>query len=256
MPLLAEPVELAQAARTDRGILAVANPLPPGWERGITFDAAGCSEPEVVDPCTVLDSAESRPDIVQFDAVLIRQNSACSTLSQLDHENRADDRLSATTEWALGHALAVGTGSVNPSFADATTVHAGAGVDLELDVLDAVSCLEQAIADTGFGARAMLHSSPRGATYLRRWNLIDDMGRSPAGHRWVISPGYPAADDTVTLWATGTVWAAVNAPVTLRNPDWRRNTDAAYRQREGLAAFDPCLNLASTFPVTTCSGGS
>lgn len=253
MPLLAEPVELAQAGRNDRGILALGTQLPAGWENGIIFNAVGCREPEIVDPCTVFDSPLAPTTQPRFDPVYIRQSASCSMLSQVtDLEDRASDRLISTTDYGLGLLLSGGVGD-NPSFADGTNVHASAVVIPWDAVVDAVSCLEQGVADVGFGGRAFLHAPPRAAAYLKRADLIDDLGRSPAGHQWIISAGYPVAAEVVTLWATGQIWSAIGSVETFNVPGWRQNTDQPFKQRLALAAFDPCLNLNATFPVPACT---
>jgi hypothetical protein len=241
-------------------------PLPPGWEDGgVAFRASGCSEPVVLSVCEVSDRTGVRPgDNGVFEPIFITASAACSLLSQIGTVNMASDRIEATSEWALGRALATGLGSNNPSFADATVVHAAT----DEDVVSAVSCLEQAAADLGFGAEIVMHAPPRAAAYLSASHLLDENFVSPAGHPWIISSGYPveaeSGDDTVvTLWATGTVWAGVNDVYILedgqtgRPPvNWRMNLDEAYAQRLGLAVFDPCLNLAASFVVPACIGGS
>lgn len=242
-------------------------PLPDGWEEGgIVFRTSGCSEPVILSACEVSDRTGTRPgENGLFEPVWITASAACSLLSQIGTVNMASDRLEATSEWALGRTLATGLGSTNPSFADATVVHAAT----DDDVVAAVSCLEQAAADFGFGAEIVMHAPPRAAAYLRDHFLMeDDVHTSPAGHPWIISSGYPvdseSGDDTVvTIWATGTVWAGVSDAYILRDgvtgrplPGWRMNLDEAFAQRVGLAAFDPCLNLAASFVVPACIGGS
>lgn len=243
--------------------------LPEGWENGITFRAIGCTEPQVIGTCEVADGTEVRPgDSPVFVPVFLRQTAACSLLSQIGTVDIARDRLESTSEWGLGRLLATGLGTDNPSFADAETVHTGGADDPSLEIVSAVSCLEQAVADFGFGAEAVLHAPFRAAAWLRSNHLIDGDGWSPAGMRWIISPGYPVGepengDQTINLWATGTVWADVSEPYTLldgtngRPPvNWQTNLDAAFRQRLGLAAFDPCLNLTASFVVPACIGDS
>lgn len=248
-----------------RGLLAIAEPLPEGWENGIAFLGIGCNEPVIRAACTVSDGSEVRPnDAAIFEPIFIQQTAACSTLSKIGSVDMATSRLEGTTEWALGRSLATGVGSANPALTDAELVHAG----VDDDVVSVVSCLEQGIADVGYGAEAYLHAPLRAAAWLRSADMVDDLGLSPAGFRWIFSAGYPVGDpsgddQTVTIWATGTVFASVGEAYDLidgqtgRVPSgWRYNTDAAYRQRLGLAAFDPCLNLSASFIVTACSGGS
>lgn len=256
MEILAERISLGNGARIRGGLLANAYPLPDGWENGISFLGTGCSEPEVSGPCTITDRTEVRPaDAVVFEPIFINQSSACSMLSKVGNVDIATNRLESTTEWALGRALATGAGA-SPALVDATSVSTGA------NFVEAISCLEQAAADLGFGAEVFLHAPLRAAAFLMDKSLIKDGSFSPSGFQWIFSPGYPAATDSVTIWATGSVFAGVSPAETLVDGvtgqppvGWRYNTAAAYSQRLGLAAFDPCLNLSATITVTACTGG-
>jgi hypothetical protein len=218
----------------------------------------GCSEPSITGVCEVIDRVEVRPnDASIFEPIYIDQSAACSMLSKVGVVDIATDRLEATTEWALGLALAEGTLTNNPSFADADNIASAE------DPVAAVSCLEQAVANLGFGAEVFLHAPFRAAAYLRTNHLLNDDWMSPAGLRWIISPGYPSGDELVTIWATGSIFASVTEAETLINPatgaapvGWRVNTASAFRQRLGMVAFDPCLNLSATFTVPLCTGGS
>lgn len=267
--LLSRDIEVFQGRRSRGGILENAYPLPDGWENGVTFRTVGCTAPELALPCAVLDSADVNPDMEVFEPIWIRQNAQCSTLSKIGSVDRATQRLEATTEYGLGRLLQAGAGSVNPILDDATSVHE---VDdptgnLPLQLVDVISCLEQAVADVGYGADVFLHAPPRVAAYVRAANLIDDDGYSPAGHPWIFSSGYQPTVDVAgdTLWinATGSIWADVTDSYTLedgitgRPPvGWRTNDDSAFRQRLGLAIFDSCLNLRATMTAPTCVGGS
>jgi hypothetical protein len=256
--LLHQNVRPLDARRLPGGLLSAALPLPPGWENGITFFGVGCAEPQIFGPCTVTDTTEVRPNGQNvFEPVFVQQTAACSRLGNIGTISIADNRLESTTEWAIGHVLATGEASNNPSFADAELVAA------QDDVVSAVSCLEQAVADVGFGADGFLHAPMRAAAYLRSNHLLDPITKlSPGGLTWVISPGYPGGtddggDSTVTIWATGLVFAGATDVYQLDGlPGWRQNLDDAYAQRVGLAAFDPCLNLSATFVVPACTGGS
>lgn len=258
MDILAERTSLGNGARIRGGLLANAYPLPDGWEHGITFLGTGCSEPELSGPCTITDRTEVRPGAANiFEPIFINQSSGCSMLSKVGNVDIATNRLESTTEWALGRALALGAGD-NPALADGTSISTGASF------IEAVSCLEQAAADVGFGAEVFLHAPLRAAAFLMEKSLVMDGLFSPSGFQWIFSPGYPTTSETeVTIWATGSVFAGVNAAETLVDGvtgqppvGWRQNTAAAYRQRLGLAAFDPCLNLSATITVNACTGGS
>lgn len=270
MSMLQTRVDLeGEVQRYPMGILSRAEDLPPDWENGILFRTTGCAEPEILGPCVVSDSTEVRPGDAEFDPVFVRQSAACSTISQVGTTDIARRRLEGTTEWALGQVLTTGVGSTNPSRMDAVEVHAidDLAGNRVLQMVDLVACLEQAAADTGYGATALLHAPPQAAPYLQAANLIDDFGLTPTGLRWVISPGYQSdagVDSTILwVWATGGLWAEVTAVEDLLNgssrgsiTNWRTNLDAAYAQRLGLAAFDPCVNLTATMAVPACNGES
>lgn len=213
-----------------------------------------------------MDTTAARPGAAAiFEPIWIRQSAACSTISQIGTIPISLNRLEGTTEYALGLALATGVGSDNPSFADATIVQVAEADIPVIAAISAVGCLEQAAANLGFGAEVVLHAPVGAAAWLTAGNLMID-GYSPAGHQWIISPGYPGGEvdgdnQVISIWATGTVWAGVSESYVLRDPatgmnpiGWQTNYDAAYAQRLGLAAFDPCLNLAATFQVPVCQG--
>jgi hypothetical protein len=267
--LLTERVRLGNGARIRGGILANAYPLPDGWEQGVSFFGTGCSEPQVIGACEVSDLTLIRPgDGNIFTPVYINQTAACSMLSKVGVVDIATNRLESTTEWAMGRVLATGLETDNPSFLDAENVSASDDIEnVGLSVVNAVSCLEQAAADVGFGAEVFLHAPMRAAAYLANAGVMSESYYSAGGIPWIISPGYPVESgeesDTITLWATGSIFASVGEAealvdgITGRPPQgWRVNTNASVRQRIGLAAFDPCLNISATFTVPACSGGS
>lgn len=269
--ILLERVQLPQGRRLRGGILDSAETLPEGWERGVRFRTIGCAPPELLGVCEIGDPEDMRPSTAEFRPAWIRQNAVCALMSQVGTVNLSLNRLEATTEWAMGQMLATGGGTEvganppNPSFLDATVVHASSAAT-DADIRNTVSCLEQAVADTGYGAAAVLHAPFRAAAWLMANYLMEPISRlSPSGIPWIISPGYPIDDDgvTVSIWATGPVWAGVDESYVLaqqdahgRTVDFRTNLDAAYSQRLGLAAFDPCLNLAASFVAPACNGDS
>lgn len=265
--MLHEPIEIAPQRSRGRGILDLANPLPDGWEDGVTFRGIGCTEPEILGPCDIGDSTESRPEAASiFEPVFIRQSAACAIMSKIGSIDMADIRLRSTTEWALGRTLAIGIDSSNPSLADAELIHASTATNAADGAVGAVSCLEQSAAAVGFGADVVLHAPPLAAGILA-YTSLNIGGFSPMGHPWLFSDGYPvvagAETTTITIWATGPIWAAVTEAQPLidgstgRVPTgWRTNLDATFSQRLGMAVFDPCLNLSATFTVPACIGGS
>jgi hypothetical protein len=250
MSQLPQPVELV-APRIRGGVLAAALPAPEGWQRGgLAVPWYSCGEPILRNKCIQGEDEAHRPVVATYPTFPIEQGSTCSTLSGLDHEAFALGRLDATTEWALGRQLALdiaGTGA--PSLNDAEV----GGPYTE--VVDAIACLEQCAADSGFGTQWFLHTSPRGAAYARHCRMMNNDGFSPTGARWIVSPGYPdqgTTPDTVRFWATGPVWAGVDAPTVNAAVDWRQNEDTAYALRVGIVAFDPCILCAVDVTVGEC----
>jgi hypothetical protein len=246
---LAQPTEVNQSARVRGGVLDVALPAPEGWERGLAIQFYGCGEPILRDKCITAIDVPARPTSAEFGIFPIEQGSTCSTVGKTDNSEHARRRLEQTSEWAVGRELQTGQASPgSPSLEDADVLGTVAGADF----MTAVGCLEQAAADAGFGARWYLHAPVRAAAYLADKNLLVD-GRSPTGAPWIISPGYePQGPTTVRLWATGTVWAAVDDIFVADTPDFRTNSGLAMALRGGIVAFDPCLNIAVDVTVPGC----
>lgn len=244
------------------GILAAALAPPEGWEFGLAVPFYGCGEPILRDKCVTATDEAHRPNVAEFPAFPIEQGSTCSTLSRLDHAAFARGRLDATTEWALGRQLQadiVGTGA--PALDDAISLGVVTAESPGDAVVSALAQLEAAAAQAGFGTMVWIHATPAGATWMASQHLIDPNGFTAAGSRVVVSPGYidpdesPPAPEVVRFWATGPVWAAIDAPSTMRAVDHRTNDDTAYALRTGIVAFDPCVLLSIDADVSTDGGG-
>lgn len=247
---LEQPVEVDQSLVVKGGLRDVALPAPSGWERGISVEFYGCGEPILRDKCISGIDVPHRPSgVATFPIFPIEQGATCSTIGGGDQKEHASVRLESTTEWALGRQLAtdiVGTGA--PSFEDADVL----GTIAAADFVHAVSCLEQAAADTGFGTQWYLHGPVRAAAYLKRFKMLDD-GLSPTGAPWVLSPGYPVQGaTTIRLWATAPVYIGVGEGISNPDTDWQRNSKSAFALRAGLVAFDPCINIAIDVTVPAC----
>lgn len=241
-----------EPTRARGGLLAAAATPPEGWENGLIVPFYGCGEPILRDKCVSAEDDAHRPHVVEFASFPIEQGSTCSTLSKLPHDEFARRRLDATTEWALGRQLQTNqTGTGETSLDDGTNLGVvPAGVDA---IVTALACLEAAAAAAGFGERVWIHATVKGATWLGNAQLIDVNGFTPAGSRVVISPGYEdPTDTTVRFWATGTVWAAVDAAQVMSAVGHRTNDDTTYALRAGIVAFDPCINLHIDAGVPGC----
>ena len=240
MVLLAN-ANVDQSARMPGGLLARSLPAPAGWERGgIAIPYYGCGAPVLRDKCVDAEDVPHRNgDVASFPAVPIEQGSMCSTSGPDSLVGSARDRFEATADWALSRQLQ--TDAVNNG---QTTLNDGTllGTVADADFVTAVSALEQAAADAGFGKVWVLHTTVRGAAYLTAQNLLVD-GLSPTGARVIIGTGYQNPNGTtVELWVTGPVWAAVSEPSMVENVARRQNNLEAWARGAGVAGFDPCIN--------------
>lgn len=236
---LMETAEVEVAPRPG-GLLGAAMPAPQGWAQGLSIPFYGCGEPLLQDRCVTANDTAHRTSVAEFYPFAVSQGATCSTLSRIDQKRHAEGRLDSTTEWAVARQLATDSlGLASPSFADATSL----GTVTDGDFVLAVATLEQAAADTGFGAQWWLHAPVKAAAFLTKADALKK-GLSPSGAPFVISPGYPVqGDTTIRLWATGPVWASVSDPMVLNDVNWNVNEDTAYANREAIVAFDPCVNL-------------
>jgi len=245
---LPRTAEVDQSRRAPGGLLARAVPPPDDWQRGLVFPFYGCGEPVVTDGCVTSTDEPHRPTVAAFRPFQIRQGSSCSMLSRVEVTDHALGRLDATTEWALGNQLATGTAGVGAaSLADATSL------GTFTSIVEGVAALMQAAADAGFGMPIWLHAPYGAIPVLSAFRLVvDDMLGGVA--QWVFSPGYPqiGGPDEVRIWATSTVWAAVDVSQEMTNPERRQNTAEAWAQRAGIVAFDTCVNLSADVPTRGC----
>lgn len=247
-------IDLADDTRLLPGVLAASRPLTgAGWQNGVELRLAGCAEPTIKNRC-VANLEPAGVDVVRFNPFIIAASAACTPMSGMDHEARAAERLTRTTEWALGRVLATGEGTGdgtglgdNPSLAECESVGSFTSV------VQALACLEQEAANRGFGARVLLHLTARMAYLAAAAGVIrpDGSGRwvTPTGSVVVVSAGYPAGECTATTetaWATGPVWVALDQVDAETPTDWRTNTLEAWAERLAIVVFDPCLNLCVT----------
>jgi len=238
-------VDLPSPARVG-GLLAAARPLPAGWERGVQFNGSTCLPPAPWPYCPADESPGPEPkqanapsSVAVFEPTGIFQAVECTTKSRERAGELASEALAATADFQLGFELANGAVTGNPSFADATTTTAP-------DVLTALADLESGIASGLYGRLAFIHVSPGMLVYLtdacRGVHRDGRAWRSPMGNLIVASPGY--VDLGSTLVATGEVYAETSVPETRVDIDRAVNQTVAYGEQVGLAAFDPCFNIA------------
>lgn len=252
---LLTPARVDQSARMPGGLLSKALPAPAGWERGgLVIPFYGCGEPVLRDKCVEGEDELIRSDSAEFPAIPIEQGAICSTSGPDSQQDQAFARWAATAEWALGRQLQTNQIDADdaPKLDDAVSM----GTVANADFVAAVSCLEQAAADTGFGARFVLHAPLRAGAYLADRGLIDANGNSPSGAPWILSPGYASHPTTpatlIRLYATGTVWASLSDPWAVDGTAYRTNDQWAQTRGLGVVAFDPCMLQAIDVTVPAC----
>lgn len=252
---LLTPAQVDQSARMPGGVLSRALPAPAGWERGgLVIPFYGCGEPILRDKCVAGEDVFTRNgDSAEFPAIPIEQTAICSTSGPDSQQLQALSRFNATADWALGRQLQTDQiDSGAPKLDDAVSM----GTVAAANFVAAVSCLEEAAGQAGFGANFVLHAPLRAAAYLRASYLIDDNGFAPSGARWIISAGYQSHPTTpatlVRLYATGTVWASVGSPWSVDGTAYRTNDQWSMSRGVGIVAFDPCMLEAIDITVPAC----
>lgn len=241
-------IELPSPTRVGGGLLSASRPLPPGWERGVLFNGSTCLGPaswpyclpELSPPASP--PQEKTPDtasaVAEFEPTGIHQAVECTTFSQDRAATLATEALDVTAEYQLGLELATAVETGNPSLADASSTTAG-------DVVTALAAIENSIAGALYGRLGYIHVSPGMLVELLAADLLTREGRtwrSPMGNTVVASPGYVTLGDNIH--ATAEVFASLSVPETRVDVDRSINQSVAYAEQIGLAAFDPCFNIA------------
>lgn len=239
-------IDLPAPTRAGGGLLAASRPLPDGWERGVVFNGSTCLGPqtwpycpsEVSPPPTVKDY-DALSDVAEFSPVGIYQGVECTTFSQNRAAVAAGEALDVTAEYQLAYELATGDSTSNPSLADGLALPAAGSV------IEAIAAADQAAAEGLFGRLAYVHVSPGMLVEAFAAQVVIREGRSwrtPNGHLVVASPGYHELGSTVHV--TAEVFASLSVPTSMVDIDRATNQSFAQAEQLGLAAFDPCFNVA------------
>jgi hypothetical protein len=233
---LSNPVWLPQqpwkGGLVDRGLS-----FPDGveWRTGVRFNSTGCVAPLLQDACNPTDKTPTRVgDEHEFLPTNAIQPVECATISNIDLERLARERLTATTEWALGQSLLLGTATEpdNPALSDV--------------VATAYGCAEEALSKTlalaaqaAFGTALTVHLTVEAAVLLaERIAAIDWV-------TFIVSPGYGTG---AQIWVTGPTYVGVDADMVLSGTFREQNTAQNIAERLVLAVFDPCVLFSGTFP--------
>lgn len=233
---LSNPVWLPQqpwkGGLVDRGL-----PFPDGveWQTGVRFNSTGCVAPLLQDACTPTDKTPTGIGAErEFLPTVAIQPVECSTIGNIDLERLARERLTTTTEWALGQSLLLGTATDpdNPALSDVAAT--------------AYLCAEEALSKTmglaaqaGFGAALTVHLTVEAAVHLAERIAAIDWAT------FIVSPGYGSGTQ---IWVTGPTYVGVNAEMILSGTFHEQNTKQNIAERLVLAVFDPCVLVSGTFP--------
>ena len=269
------------------GLLQGGCPLPPGWERGISFQDTACLVPTVMGECPTCSDLKPTQvaDTVTFRPVSLITAFACSTFGGIDVQDVASATLDETADWALARDLLTGQAALrdaNPNVAEL------GNPSLQRDAIDlgsapsgpvaALGCLEQNLADATGGRNGYILLGPEIALALAAESvLVREGGRliTMTGTRVILTGGFdgraplgspaespgdpcelwnssgaPVVGDELYMYATSSVWAGVGTRLMRSDVDRANNTASAREERIALTAFTPCATFAVGSGVT------
>lgn len=250
--------------------------VPMRWVGGLQFQSIGC-DPMNRDFAYVCDG-EYEPkvrnplgDIIQFDSFVVYDGKTagtiCSDIDRIDDDPQirfpafvsaqlADELMSGGAR--LGDQGSDPDPNINPTLQSAAIYVDGGPYRPN----DALALLEQAVADTLFGAQGTLHITPRGLSTI---NFLDQGFASDTGiwftsqdNRVIADAGYagPPPDllgsDPVEAdewwYSSGPVFWAMTEPRALGEPFQRvdpfGNTIEVIYEAHAIVVFDPCAVVA------------
>lgn len=286
-------VAAPQAGAPRVGLIISARQPDPGdgsWENGITYEPE-CN-PQTGDPldiCEPGDGDDPAPNsIVEWDAYIIQAGYRCSTFGFRGHDWQPlarrrlvsdEDRQISAELWSGALARANGYPNRFLASAEADVVTDGA-----TSLVDALACLENAIAGCNGGQQAMIHATSQVVTHWlsfgnlirREGNLLltnarDSIvvpatgydGSGPQSPEPAEGQGTPEAPTEGSAWAyaTGIIEVRRGPIELLGSPDnpveWNHTTNKALvvAQRAALASWDACCHFAAELDVSLCSIG-
>lgn len=276
------------------GFLSGSCPLPEGWQRGISFQDVSCLVPTVMGECPACD-VPGLKDAQQaatetFRPVSLIQAMECSTFGGVDVQAVASGALDATAGYALAREMLTGEAArrdANPRAQGdqsnpALQTHATILGDAFPDIVSAVGCLEQALADTTGGRRGVILVGP--VLALEMWPFLVREGGNiftVTGTRVIVDGGFdgrapiiespgddspgdpclpwnttggPELGDQLWIYATSAVWAGVGDGLMRGDIDRTNNTATAREERVGLPVFTPCATFAVGSSIDAACG--
>lgn len=227
----------AVAAPTPRpprfGLVAAAPVVEDGadWARGFTFFPEGCgASGRLAVECagnTVAMDEPDRRERVAADPFAVYAANDCETtfgFRQADYEARARRQLETTRSYQIANELWRGDLTQAPDDLENLPLTSTEGDVVTsggpADPIDALACLEQALAQATFGRQGMVHLTPQLLTHLVGAQVVSLVGNtymSPNGHIVVPDAGYDGSGPGATPQAAGaTQWAYATSMIGLR----------------------------------------
>lgn len=255
------------------------------WGAGLAYEPEVCSSGGVVDPCgTDAKAIEDPPPLVEVEPFGVWAGYRCSTFGHAaqDYEGRARRALAACESahvaaelWRGDEARANGWPNAFLASLDSDVVASAA------DPIEALACLDEAIAGCGCGTRGMIHATAQVATWWFRFNLVridgglvltnayDTVVVIDGGYDGSGPPGAPGGAPTPA--ANGSIWAYASDPVTVylddvtvtpandveraASIDHSVNTVEVRAERLAAVSFDRCCLFAAEMDLSLCTVG-
>lgn len=253
-----------------------ANPTPR-WENGFAWDPeSGCDELGIFDPCDLSAGIDvgDNPEIRSYDPVAIFAGDSCTSRGVRDRPGRARRRLLAGQSKKLAQefwngALAIASGFPNAYLSDLSA--SNTVTDGPMAEANALSCLEEGLADCSISGVGMIHVTPGLMTHLYAGRLVERFGNvfrtandtlvvADAGYTGEGPGGVAAADGSVWAYATDLVYVRLGAiealPTSVERGGMEQtppdNSLTYIAQRLAAVTFDGCCHLAAEFDIPIC----
>lgn len=248
------------------------------WAEGFKFDPEGCAPGGVVDITRcgsfgdALDPGRG-PAVVDGDPFVVWAGDECSAFGYAarDWQGRARRALEASQSYNFAHELWTGdlgdaAGLSNSALVDITS---DTLTDGAVDEVEALACVEQALATKLRGRRAMVHVSVQLFTHLAaRQVLVRDgaLWTTPVGSVVVADAGYTGSGPgdvaaSTSQWIYGTSMLSLRlGPVeTVGGPEdasgfaHSDNTVQVWAFRPVAFVWDECAHVAAEVDIAVCA---
>lgn len=256
------------------GLLASATVLTGDgeWQAGVTFAPEACGGGRVADPCEPGSNVPpTNPETVEADSFWVQALDSCATFDRArDREARARRLLEACQSariaeefWEGNQAIASGWPNQYLANEDSDVVTTGPATPIE-----ALACLELALADCMCGQRGMIHATRDVVTYWASERLVEKVGNMLlTSFDTIVVPdaGYTGVSPIRALPADGSVWAYATPMVTVRlgavelpatdlgaQVNIANNDQVVVAQRLAVVTHSGCCHAAAEVNIPAC----